>query len=84
MHHDDKEVIDALEAQDATSDLGETTKESGSGRMGHTKSLLKNWQLMSAITLYCVFSLHDTAYLEVIPIFWIIDYRSNKKGEGRK
>uniref|UniRef100_A0A0E0FK50 Major facilitator superfamily (MFS) profile domain-containing protein n=1 Tax=Oryza nivara TaxID=4536 RepID=A0A0E0FK50_ORYNI len=74
MHHDDKEVIDALEAQDATSDLGETTKESGSGRMGHTKSLLKNWQLMSAITLYCVFSLHDTAYLEIFSL-WAVSSR---------
>ncbi|KAG8052584.1 hypothetical protein GUJ93_ZPchr0001g31340 [Zizania palustris] len=64
MHHDDKvEAIDALEAQ-----------ESGSGRMGTTKSLLKNWQLMSAITLYCVFSLHDTAYLEIFSL-WAVSSR---------
>lgn len=30
------------------------------------KSLLKNWPLMSSIITYCVFSLHDTAYSEVI------------------
>ena len=29
-------------------------------------SLLRNWPLMSAITVYCVFQLHDTAYAEVI------------------
>jgi len=29
------------------------------------KSLLKNWPLMSSIITYCVFSLHDTAYVEV-------------------
>ncbi|PON86782.1 Tetracycline resistance protein/multidrug resistance protein [Trema orientale] len=27
-------------------------------------SLLKNWPLMSSITLYCIFSLHDMAYAE--------------------
>jgi len=30
------------------------------------KSLLRNWPLMSSIITYCVFSLHDTAYSEVI------------------
>jgi hypothetical protein len=30
------------------------------------KSLLKNWPLMSSIITYCVFSLHDTAYVEVL------------------
>ncbi|PIM98531.1 hypothetical protein CDL12_28989 [Handroanthus impetiginosus] len=29
------------------------------------KSLLKNWPLMSAIIVYCVFQLHDMAYSEV-------------------
>ena len=29
------------------------------------KSLLKNRPLMSSITAYCVFTLHDTAYSEV-------------------
>jgi hypothetical protein len=67
MHHDDKvESIDAMEAQVADSSIEDVKgKQLGSGRMASTKSLLKNWQLMSAITLYCVFSLHDTAYLEV-------------------
>ncbi|KAF0917457.1 hypothetical protein E2562_020573 [Oryza meyeriana var. granulata] len=76
MHHDDKvEAIDALEAQDAASDSEDgTAKESGSGRMGHTKNLLKNWQLMSAITLYCVFSLYDTAYLEIFSL-WAVSSR---------
>lgn len=30
------------------------------------KSLYKNWPLMSSIIAYCVFTLHDTAYTEVI------------------
>lgn len=31
----------------------------------YEKNLLKNWPLMSAIMVYCVFQLHDTAYSEV-------------------
>lgn len=34
---------------------------------GYNKwSLLKNWPLMSSIIVYCIFSLHDMAYSEVI------------------
>lgn len=33
------------------------------------KSLLKNWPLMSAITGYCIFSLHDMAYSEVFHLY---------------
>jgi hypothetical protein len=33
------------------------------------KSLLKNWPLMSSIIVYCIFSLHDMAYTEVIYIY---------------
>lgn len=29
------------------------------------KSLIKNWPLMSAIMVYCIFQLHDMAYSEV-------------------
>jgi hypothetical protein len=38
------------------------TEENGSG--GCLK-LFTNWPLMSAITLYCIFSLQDVAYAEV-------------------
>ncbi|KAM0861482.1 hypothetical protein ACQ4PT_045870 [Festuca glaucescens] len=76
MHHDDKiETIDTMEAQVSDSSLEDGKgKQSGSGRMASTKSLLKNWQLMSAITLYCVFSLHDTAYLEIFSL-WAVSSR---------
>ncbi|KAK1664347.1 hypothetical protein QYE76_052506 [Lolium multiflorum] len=74
MHHDDK-TIDTMEAQVSDSSLENgKVKQSGSGRMASTKSLLKNWQLMSAITLYCVFSLHDTAYLEIFSL-WAVSSR---------
>ena len=39
------------------------------------KNLLKNWQFMSSVIIYCVFSLHDVAYLEVI--FFLYDHESN-------
>ncbi|KAJ0526168.1 putative major facilitator superfamily, MFS transporter superfamily [Helianthus annuus] len=32
-------------------------------------SLLKNWPLMSSIIVYCVFSLHDTAYTEIFSLW---------------
>ncbi|XP_020583109.1 probable peptide/nitrate transporter At3g43790 isoform X2 [Phalaenopsis equestris] len=33
------------------------------------KSLLKNWPLMSAITIYCIFSFNDTAYSEIFSLW---------------
>ncbi|MCL7042464.1 hypothetical protein MKW94_027986 [Papaver nudicaule] len=33
------------------------------------ESLLKNWTLMSTIIVYCVFSLHDTAYQEIFSLW---------------
>ncbi|KAG2559876.1 hypothetical protein PVAP13_8KG026551 [Panicum virgatum] len=37
-------------------------------------SLLKNWPLMSSIITYCVFSLHDTAYVEIFSL-WTVSNR---------
>nr|CAB3463412.1 unnamed protein product [Digitaria exilis] len=39
------------------------------------KSLYKNWPLMSAIIAYCIFTLHDTAYSEIISLWTISDRR---------
>uniref|UniRef100_A0A453MJE1 Major facilitator superfamily (MFS) profile domain-containing protein n=1 Tax=Aegilops tauschii subsp. strangulata TaxID=200361 RepID=A0A453MJE1_AEGTS len=59
MYHDEKmEAIDAMGAQ-----VTDLNIEDG-----------KNRQLMSAITLYCVFSLHDTAYLEIFSL-WAVSSR---------
>ncbi|CAM8917116.1 unnamed protein product [Rhodiola kirilowii] len=33
------------------------------------KSLLRNWPLMSSIIMYCVFSLHDSAYTEIFSLW---------------
>ncbi|XP_048550829.1 probable peptide/nitrate transporter At3g43790 [Triticum urartu] len=76
MYCDDKiEAIDTMEVQVDDSILEDgKTKEYGSERMASTKSLLKNRRLMSAIILYCVFSLHDTAYFEIFSL-WAVSSR---------
>ncbi|KAF8724240.1 hypothetical protein HU200_021264 [Digitaria exilis] len=61
FHDDEKvEAIDELEAQVADLNLQE--------------NLLKNWQLMSAIIIYCIFCLHDTAYIETFSL-WAVSSR---------
>ncbi|PAN31295.1 hypothetical protein PAHAL_5G410400 [Panicum hallii] len=73
FHDDEKvEAIDALEAQVADSNLegGKSKEASGTS----TKNLLMNWQLMSAVILYCIFCLHDTAYLETFSL-WAVSSR---------
>jgi hypothetical protein len=65
FHIDEKvEATDEVEAQvgDSTIQVGKAKQSSDRS----TKNLLKNWQLMSAIILYCIFCLHDVAYAEVI------------------
>ncbi|KAJ1256588.1 hypothetical protein BS78_K000800 [Paspalum vaginatum] len=37
------------------------------------KCLYKNWPLMSSIIAYCVFTLHDTAYSEILPLWTVSD-----------
>lgn len=61
-----------MEAQvgDSNLEVGKA-KESG---CTSTKNLLKNWQLMSAVILYCIFCLHDTAYLETFSL-WAVSSR---------
>jgi hypothetical protein len=51
-----------LQTVDETAEASTTQERTESPK----KSLLKNWPLMSSIITYSVFSLHDTAYSEVI------------------
>ncbi|KAM3339758.1 hypothetical protein P3S68_029627 [Capsicum galapagoense] len=46
--------------------LSESMTHSESKIPNSQKSLLKNWPLVSAIIVYCVFQLHDMAYLEIM------------------
>ncbi|KAK0591378.1 hypothetical protein LWI29_000762 [Acer saccharum] len=72
MHGDDNispdASIDALESASCLS--SSQLKQEGSSK----KSLLKNWPLMSSIIVYCVFSLHDMAYTEVLSIPILTSY----------
>ncbi|KAJ1283250.1 hypothetical protein BS78_03G114100 [Paspalum vaginatum] len=45
------------------------------GNEGGCLKLFTNWPLMSAITLYCIFSLQDVAYAEVFSL-WAVSDRS--------
>ncbi|CAO2203223.1 unnamed protein product [Urochloa humidicola] len=73
FHDDEKvEAIDALEAQVTDSKLegGKAKEDSDTS----TKNLMRNWPLMSAVILYCIFCLHDTAYLETFSL-WAVSSR---------
>ncbi|KAM6547098.1 hypothetical protein CsatB_027834 [Cannabis sativa] len=52
------------------------------------QSLHKNWPLMSSIMVYCVFQLHNMAYLEIFPLWAVspkkyggLSYSSEQVGE---
>ena len=66
LHNHDSErprqdTCKALEAASDTKDKNESASK---------ENLFKNWPLMSSIISYCVFALHDMAYLEV----WVVNY----------
>ncbi|KAK4485624.1 hypothetical protein RD792_008267 [Penstemon davidsonii] len=59
-----------------TRDVGESSLEvnSSESTYSYKTSLLKNWPLMSAIMVYCVFQLHDMAYSEIFSL-WAVSPR---------
>lgn len=56
----------ALEAPCCGFNAEETEKEIEANKPNSKESLITNWPFMSAIIVYCVFSLHDMAYSEVV------------------
>ncbi|XP_078152259.1 protein ZINC INDUCED FACILITATOR-LIKE 1-like isoform X4 [Carex rostrata] len=56
--------VEVLEASPETKGNAKETEASPP-----KKSLLKNWPLMSSIIVYCIFSLHDMAYTEVLSLW---------------
>ncbi|GAB2238774.1 hypothetical protein Droror1_Dr00024687 [Drosera rotundifolia] len=46
----------------------------GATPQASSKSLIKNWPLISAIIVYCLFSLHDMAYSEIFSL-WAVSPR---------
>ncbi|KAK1393618.1 Protein ZINC INDUCED FACILITATOR [Heracleum sosnowskyi] len=72
IHHGNKSehgnAADALEGVICKSDVDGVIRSKD--RLPSSKqSLLRNWPLMSAIIVYCVFQLHDTAYAEVFSLW---------------
>ncbi|XWS08131.1 hypothetical protein CRYUN_Cryun41cG0053400 [Craigia yunnanensis] len=65
---------DALEAASNESSTKEITEDDEGRESTSKKSLLKNWPLMSSIIVYCVFSLHDMAYTEILSL-WAVSPR---------
>ncbi|CAL1374004.1 unnamed protein product [Linum trigynum] len=60
---------------DDSYDALETAASGDDGkRPAVAQSLLRNWPLMSAIIVYCVFSLHDMAYSEIFSL-WAVSPR---------
>lgn len=62
MHKHNKDTVDDSVETLEESLAGTDTEENGNGGI---LKLFTNWPLMSAITLYCIFSLQDVAYAEV-------------------
>uniref|UniRef100_A0A803N6E2 Major facilitator superfamily (MFS) profile domain-containing protein n=1 Tax=Chenopodium quinoa TaxID=63459 RepID=A0A803N6E2_CHEQI len=59
---------EALEAASNCADEKSSGKEIEGQADVSTKSLFRNWPLMSSIIVYCIFSLHDMAYTEALSI----------------
>uniref|UniRef100_A0ACD5XHP9 Uncharacterized protein n=2 Tax=Avena sativa TaxID=4498 RepID=A0ACD5XHP9_AVESA len=76
MRHGDNIVeTDAMELQQiVNSSLVGKPRKTRSGRFASVKRCLKNWQLMSAIIVYCIFSLYDTSYNEIFSL-WAVSSR---------
>ena len=65
MHNmKDREEFSSYDA--SNSDMKESVEGTEGCESASEQSLLKNWPLMSSITVYCIFALHDMAYAEVI------------------
>ncbi|KAK9664491.1 hypothetical protein RND81_14G046200 [Saponaria officinalis] len=72
------ETLHCHEVEDASvcesNDLEKS--QSNKGQTSNTwLSLLRNWPLMSVVILYCVFQLHDMAYIEIFSL-WTVSPRA--------
>ncbi|XP_060177189.1 protein ZINC INDUCED FACILITATOR 1-like [Lycium barbarum] len=72
---DQHDLHDVAEGPTNGLSLSESMKHSERRIPNSQKSLLKNWPLVSAIIVYCVFQLHDMAYLEIFSL-WAVSPRS--------
>ncbi|XP_070021240.1 protein ZINC INDUCED FACILITATOR-LIKE 1-like isoform X1 [Nicotiana sylvestris] len=72
---DQSDLYDVAEGTTNGLNLSESMKHSERRIPNSHKSLLKNWPLVSAIIVYCVFQLHDIAYLEIFSL-WAVSPRT--------
>lgn len=70
-HEKIKEQTNDVEYPVWTSDHAEKAQDSGEGASNTLVVLLRNWPLMSAIIAYCVFQLHDMAYIEIFSLWGV-------------
>ncbi|RWR75923.1 putative peptide/nitrate transporter isoform X3 [Cinnamomum micranthum f. kanehirae] len=60
----------------SNSDMKESVEGTEGCESASEGSLLKNWPLMSSITVYCIFALHDMAYAEIFSL-WAVSPRKD-------
>ncbi|XP_022139009.1 protein ZINC INDUCED FACILITATOR-LIKE 1 [Momordica charantia] len=63
------------EEQIGACDGNEETQTNTLKELPSKPSLFKNWELMTSILVYCIFSLHDMAYSEIFSL-WAVSSRS--------
>ncbi|KAJ8635324.1 hypothetical protein MRB53_009591 [Persea americana] len=75
MHNmKDREEFSSYDA--SNSDMKESVEGTEGCESASEQSLLKNWPLMSSITVYCIFALHDMAYAEIFSL-WAVSPRED-------
>ncbi|XP_040991667.1 protein ZINC INDUCED FACILITATOR-LIKE 1-like isoform X1 [Juglans microcarpa x Juglans regia] len=82
------DLDEGLETGSCNSNINEKTEQiEGTGPTAK-ENLIKNWPLMSAIIVYCIFSLHDMAYTEIFSLWAVsprnlggLSYSTNDVGE---
>ncbi|XP_031268426.1 probable peptide/nitrate transporter At3g43790 isoform X2 [Pistacia vera] len=67
------EPRDRLGASSNESFGSEDLIEAEERKTSHKANLLKNWPLMSTITVYCIFSLQEIAYTEIFSLWAVSD-----------
>jgi hypothetical protein len=68
LHKHTEDTLLNNSVEDVEESLSDTNAEQNAGGC---LSLFTNWPLLSAITVYCIFSLQDLAYAEVMCVSFI-------------
>ena len=70
-HKIDDDAPSPDESCDASKLLSHDPESHKATERNERPSLLKNWPLISSIIVYCIFSLHDMAYTEVLLLLFL-------------